>query len=61
MAAAEHEPVATEPGRVGRVVTQQPLEQQVCRRGEAHCRPGMTTARGLDRIHGKSADHVDGE
>ena len=59
--AAEHEPVAAEPGRVGRVVAQQPLEQQVGGRGQAHRGTGVAVAGRLDGIHGQTADHVDGE
>ena len=58
VAAAQHEPVAAEPGRVGRVVAQQPLEQQVRRGRQAHRRAGMAVAGGLDGVHGEAADDV---
>ena len=56
----EHEPVAADPVRVGRVVPHDPLEEQVGRRRQAHRRAGVAVADLLDGVHGQGADRVDG-
>ena len=55
----QHEPVATRPVRVGGVVAEVALEEQVRRRGEAHRGAGMAVADLLHRIHGQHPDGVD--
>ena len=59
MAAGQDEPVAPDPVRVGRVVAQVPLEEQVRRRREAHRRAGVAVADLLDGVHGQDPDGVD--
>jgi hypothetical protein len=58
MAAGQHEPVPAEPVRVRGVVPQEPLEDQVRGRGQAHRRAGVTGASFLHRIHGQHPDQV---
>ena len=53
VAGGEDEPVAAGPVRVGRVVPQVALEEQVRRRREAHRRAGVAVADLLDRVHGQ--------
>ena len=52
--AGQHEPVATGPVRVGRVVPQVALEEQVRRRRQAHRGAGVAVADLLDRVHGQA-------
>ena len=59
VAAGEHEPVASGPVRVGRVVPHHLLEQQVRRRRQAHRRAGVTVAHLLHGIHGQHTHGVD--
>jgi hypothetical protein len=60
VARGQHEAVTTGPVRVGRVVAQQPLEQQVRGRCQAHRGSGMTGAGLLYGVHGERADCVHG-
>ena len=57
----EHEAVAVEPVRVGRVVLHHPRVQQVRQRGEGHRRAGMAGLGLLDGVHRERADRVDRE
>ena len=57
VAAGQHEPVAAEPVRVGRVVPHDLLEQQVRRRREAHRGAGVAVA---DLLHGVHRQHPHG-
>ncbi len=61
MAGREHEAVAVEPVRVGRVVLHQPRVEQVRDRRERHGSAGMAGVRLLDRVHRERADGVDAE
>ncbi len=56
--AGQHEPVPAQPLRVGGVVPEDPLEQQVGRGRQAHGRAGVTGPGLLDRVHRKHADQV---
>ena len=58
VAAGEHEPVAAEPVRVGRVVPHHLLEQQVRRRRQAHRGAGVAVADLLDGVHRQDPDGV---
>ena len=58
--AGEHEPVPPQPRRVGRVVAQQPLEEQVGGGRQAHRGAGVAGAGLLDRVHRENAHGVDG-
>jgi len=60
MAAGQHEPVPAQPVRVGWVVPQDPLEQQVRGGRQAHGGAGMARTGLLHRIHREHADEVDG-
>ena len=55
----EHEAVAADPGRIGRVVAHEVLVEQVRGRGEAHGGAGVAVADLLDGIHGEHAGGVD--
>ena len=55
--AGQHEPVATEPVRVGRVVPHDVLVEQVGRRSQAHRRARVAVA---DLLHGVGGEHPDG-
>ena len=55
--AGEHETVAAQPVRVGRVVGHHLLVEQVGRRGETHGRAGVPVA---DLLHGVSGEHPHG-
>jgi hypothetical protein len=59
VAGGQHEPVPPWPVRVLRVVLEQPLVEQVRRRGQAHRRPGVTVADLLHRIGREHAHGVD--
>jgi hypothetical protein len=57
--AGQDKAVAAGPQRLGRIVPQDALEQQVSRRSEAHRRTGMAVAGALHGVHGQHADRVD--
>ena len=59
MPAGEDEPVAPEPVRVGRVVGEEPLEDQVGRGRETHRGARVAVADLLDRIGRQHARRVD--
>ena len=59
VAGAEHEPVAVEPVRVGRVVLHGLREELVGHRRKRHGGPRMTRVRLLHPVHGQRADGVD--
>jgi hypothetical protein len=56
----QDEAVAAQPVRVGRVVPQDVLVEQVGGRGQADRRPGVAVADLLHRVRGQDADRVDG-
>ena len=58
--AGQHETVPPGPRRVGRVVPENPLEQQVRGRGEAHGRAGVPRSLVLYGVHGQDPDQVHG-
>ena len=58
VAGREDEPVAAEPGVVGRVVAHDLLEQQVRRGREAHRRAGVAVAHLLDGVRREHASRV---
>ncbi len=55
----EDEAVASHPGRVGRVVAQEALEDQVRRGGQRHGRPRVSVADLLYCVHGQDTGRVD--
>jgi len=55
----QHEPVAVRPVGLGRVVSQDPGEQDVGQGGEGHGRPRMPRVGRSRRVHGDAADDVD--
>ena len=62
--ARQHEPVAAEPGRVGRVVRHDVLEEQVRHRRQAHrgagvAVPGLLHGIGRQHAHGVDGPHVE--
>ncbi len=59
--AAEHEAVAVEPGRVGRVVAHDPREEDVAERRQSHRRAGVSRVRLLNGVHRQGPDRVDGQ
>ncbi|OIQ84455.1 hypothetical protein GALL_337390 [mine drainage metagenome] len=59
VAAREHEPVASDPGRVGRVQTHRSLVQQVGDRREADGGAGVAVADLLDRVGCQDTNGVD--
>ncbi len=61
VAGREHEAVAVEPVRVGRVVLHDARVEQIRERGERHGRAGMPRLRLLHGVHRQGADRVDGE
>ena len=60
VAGRQDEPVTAGPARVGRVVAQVALEEQVRRRRQAHRGPGVPVADLLHGVHREDADRVDG-
>ena len=58
--AGEHEPVPARPLRVGRVVPEHVLEEDVGGGCQAHRRARVTGTRLLHRVHRQHADQVDG-
>ena len=60
VAGRQDEPVTAGPARVGRVVAQVALEEQVRRRGQAHGGPGVPVADLLHGVHREDAHGVDG-
>ena len=60
MPAGQDETVPAEPVRVGRVMPEHMLVQQVGDGGQAHRRARMAGARFLHGIHGQNPDQVDG-
>ena len=60
MPAGQHEPVPAEPARVGRVVPEDVLVEEVGRRGQAHRRARVAVAGLLHRVHGQDPDQIDG-
>ena len=58
--AGQHEAVPAGPGRLARVVAQQPAVEQVGRGRQAHRGPRVAGAGRLDGVHGQRAGHVDG-
>ncbi len=59
VAAGEHEPIATRPVRVGRIMAHHPLEKQIGGGGEAHRGAGMAVAGPLHRVHRQGAHGCD--
>src|SRR5439155_7390953 len=59
VAGGEHEAVPAGPGRIGRVVADDPLEEQVRGGCEAHGGTGVAVAGLLHGVHGQSPDGVD--
>lgn len=57
--AREHETVAADPARIGRVVAHDALVEHVGQRREAHRGTGVTVARVLHRVRGQHPDRVD--
>ena len=60
VAAGQHEPVAPQPVRVGRVVPHDVLVEQVGRRGQAHRGARVAVADLLDGVGGEHPDGVHG-
>ena len=58
MAAGQYEPVPARPERIGRIVPEELLIQQVGSGREAHRRARVTRARPLHRVHRQDADKV---
>ena len=58
MPAGKDEPVPPEPVRIGWIMPQDPLEEQIGGRRQAHRRTGVTGARLLHRIHRQDPDQV---
>ena len=58
--ARQYEAIAPQPGRIGRIVTQEPLEDQIGGRGEGHRGSGVTMASLLHCIGGEHPSGVNG-
>ncbi len=58
--AGKHEAVAVGPVGIGRVVAQEVAPEDVCRRRQRHGGAGVAGLGGLHRIHGQSANGIDG-
>ena len=54
------EPIAAQPGRVGRVMAHDSLVKQVSERRQAHGRTGVAGTHLLNRIGGEQTSRVDG-
>ena len=60
MAVGQYEPVPVDPVRIGRVVAEDPCEQDVCERCERHGGAWVSGSRGTRRVHGEAAGFVRG-